>query len=351
MAIQYTAGNPLPYSVVGRVGFTNAARRKIDEHTRSLHNLPILNRWDRLDPLGPAERMFAGRGPNGQHQQGPAGALALDQHTGRAHHVSDQNIQQLICDYLNDIITLGEFLNCLSILFSTSWIDVILPKRLFIIWDEWIRALRQASTLFDGYLRRHPPGVPIANQATKLAKLLSSALSNLRVGHQVTDGALNQAIAPRLQRGMMDLIGYFVYRVSGAPNRPMLSVETSLISQTWDARFIAHPPPVTGGLIRVNNVFLGFSQGASQSVLISEENVNVNAPGPQPAGRVGANIVASTQDPIPYPGTQGSVRRSFYRIQRSACHCLSLPILGFILFYLGFTMFRGLVPAYSREDL
>ena len=351
MAIQYTAGNPLPYSVVGRAGFTNAARRNIDEHARRLHDLPILNRWDRFDPLGPAERMFAGRGPNGQHQQGPAGALALDQHTGRAHHVSDQNIQQLICDYLNDIITLGEFLNCLSILFSTSWIDVILPKRLLIIWDEWVRALGQASTLFDGYLRRHPPGVPIANQATKLAKLLSSALSNLRVGHQVTDGALNQAIAPRLQRGMMDLIGYFVYRVSGAPNRPMLSVETSLISQTWDARFIAHPPPVTGGLIRVNNVFLGFSQGASRSVLISEENVNVNAPGPQPAGRVGPNIVASTQDPIPYPGTQNSAMRGFYRIQRSACHCLSLPILAFILLYLGFTMFRGLVPAYSREDL
>ena len=44
MAIQYTAGNPLPYSVVGRVGFTNAAKRKIDKETRRLHNFPILNR-------------------------------------------------------------------------------------------------------------------------------------------------------------------------------------------------------------------------------------------------------------------------------------------------------------------
>lgn len=332
MAIIVNPNPPPLYIPSGRVGFTRDAKRLVDSSTRDLVGSSVLSI---SSPLGSAETAFVNRG--GVHQHG----LPVHQHTGRAHQVSDQNIQLMICDYLNGAIDYWTFLDRVSSLFLTSWIDVVVTPRLARIWYEWTRALFRAHVDVAASGQRRLAPADVARNATRLAELLSSSLANLRVGHQDTDGLLNQAIAPRLQRGMMDVVGRFVtYATRNPLGRDILSVETSILCHAWGGHFITHPPPVSAGAMVVGNVMLGFGGGAGAApfVLISEDMPTAGFPFVNGGGRPVATVVR----PVRYPGTSTSAGRACYRITRPAMQIFALVIVGLALYQLGHMAFRRL---------
>jgi hypothetical protein len=318
------------YKTQGRVGFGADAKTRVDTSTRDLVRKGL--------PVSGAEIAFANR--NLVHQQG----LPQTDHTGRAHQVSDQNIQLMICDYLNGVIDYWTFLDRVSSLFLTSWIDVVVTSRVARIWYEWTTALWQAHAHIAMGGLRGLTQAQIAVYATRLAETLSSSLANLRVGHQDTDGELNQAIAPRLQRGMMDVLGRFVaYITQNGLGGDVLSVETSILRHTWRAHFLNHVPPVANGAIVVDDVMLGFGPGGHGGppfILISE---NMPPAGGATHWNGGGRPVSTIVRPIYYPGTDSQTGRVCYRITRPAMQILAMVMVAMALYQMGVTVFRGLV--------
>ncbi|MBV8898507.1 MAG: hypothetical protein JOY92_00125 [Verrucomicrobia bacterium] len=243
----------------------------------------------------------------------------------RAHHIADSQIQQMVCDYMNNNITLLTLLDRLGVLYLTSWVDVVVTTRLFYIWRQWAESMMKTFGIALANLRGLTPDDQ-AKLATKLAAALSSSISNLRVGDQPTDSQLSQAIAPRLQRGQWDLIGAFVGWLSAQDLvQPTLSVETSLAVAVWGNHFVLHPLAAT--LHPVNNVFAGTLP--TGQILISEE---------RPA--TGARV-ATIAPPRLYPGTQGSTGYVI-RATRATMHLGVVVAILYLLYATGIAIVSSL---------
>ncbi len=267
------------------------------------------------NPLGPTERRYVLGTPH-QDLRGPGGVLITPgQGTMRAHHIADHEIQQMICDYMNGTINMITLFDRIGALYLTSWIDVIVTPRLFKIWLQWAAALAKTLRVMMSYVMGLAPARQ-ALYATFLSNTLSSSVANLRVGHQRTDAALGHAIAPRLQRGQYDLMGYFIGWLTGHNfAQPTLSVETSLAVTSWGGHFIGNPLAPGGRLVVVGNTFIG--PGAlPNSILISEQD-------PVPPA-----MTSTMAMPSQYPGASG---RGGYvlRATRSTIHlAVTLMVLG-----------------------
>ncbi|RSZ37248.1 MULTISPECIES: hypothetical protein [unclassified Variovorax] len=282
------------------------------------------------DPLGPVERGYDASRPH----QGAGG-----QGTMRAHHVADSRIQQMVCDYMNEYISLPMLMDRIGSLYLTSWIDVLLTPRIFTIYAQWGRALIAAFIVLTSQARAQLPAAQ-AVHGTRLATLLSNSVSNLRVGHGATDNKLGRALAPRLQRGQFDLIAYFIGWLNGHNfAQPTLSVETSIVSSVWGENFTTYPLVRTGGGRRgpptttiVGNVFLG-PTALGNHIYISEENP---VAGPE----------ASILMPQLYPGTSRPLSGYLLRATRATTH-LAVTIL--ILTLLGYKTKELVLPWLSSK--
>lgn len=294
--------------------------RSLTRHGKRLRNI-FVDIWSSFSKLmypylGPVERKFNFfQTMNAQQMM-------------RAHHISDNSIQVMICDYMNNRISFLTMLNRLSTVFMTSWTDVFLTPKFMVIWMQWIAALiagcglglskilGRSATLTYG-ISKQIQGLA----ATFLAKILSMSISNLRIGHKDTDSALGNAIAPRLQRGpdlVYEVLKYF-YPAPGNPRR--LSFETSVVKEVWNHHFtVLNPLPgrtYRGTLLAGNTVFYTPPSG---NILISEQS-----PGGFPLPAMGQ---ASIMLPPNYPGTTGNFARNFNRVARST---LQLVVVALII--------------------
>jgi hypothetical protein len=271
--------NPHPpptFIVHGRANASGFAKKTVDLTTGVMSRMAQpLGAWN---PLGPVEQGYS---PRSSHDT---------QNTMRAHHVADSQIQQLVCDYLNNQIGMMTMLDRIGVLYLTSWVDVIVTPRIFTIWLQWAGALAHSLAVGTSHFA-HLPNAQKASCADRLAKWLSSSIANLRVGDPPTDSALGRAIAPRLQRGQRDVLYYLVGVLSGYNfAQPSLSVETSLASFAWGGHFLNHALAPAGGLVPVGNVFMGPNVGGG--ILISEQRPLLG------------NAHAVVPTPQFYPGTQ-----------------------------------------------
>ena len=305
--------------VLGRTGFRRSIRPWVDGGTA----LTQRRAWW---AMGPAERAFDSA--RGHQAQG----------TMRAHHVADHQIQVMVCDYMNGQTSLPQFVNLLGTLYQTSWRDVVLPYRLLVIWQQWVAALQHTvHTALPRFVR-----LPLAQQerlANLLVDELSSSIANLRMGHGTSDGVLGDAVAPRLQRGILFPTNMWdvLYLFSNYHRQPTFSFETSLVLREWNPVFTAHPT-------RHANRAAGFSAngilairggaGGGPELVLSE---NLPAPG-QNAAVMAVNNLAY------YPGTQGAGRH-LQRLTRSASHIFPLLFLVFFLSYSLYSLSRSNVPA------
>ncbi|SOD30548.1 hypothetical protein SAMN05518800_6157 [Variovorax sp. YR752] len=270
-------------------------------------------------PLGPTESRYVHGTPHQNVTDRSTGVVTPGQGTMRAHHIADHEIQLMICDYMNGTINMAVLLDRIGALYLTSWVDVIVTPRLFKIWLQWSLALAKALTVITSQVVRLSK-TKQAEYATRLSEALSSSVANLRVGHAQTDVALAHGVAPRMQRGVYDLFGYFIGWLTGHNfAQPTLSVETSLVSSSWDSHYTGHLTAPSGTSVIVNNVFIG-PGGIPGSLFISEEDPL------HPATR-------STR-PVPqrYPGTTGLtgyVLRSTRSITHLGVIVLILTLLGY----------------------
>lgn len=289
MTIVVNPNPPPPFKVVGgRMDFVGDTKDYVDSSTATAQR--IFRPLGSLNPLSPVEKGFNPLVPH-QDLNPPHAPMIPGQNTGRAHHISDAQIQLMICDYLNNQISLATMLDRIGALYLTSWIDVIITPRLFRIWLEWCEALKQTMAVLVSQFRQRPRSEQ-ALAATQLASLLSNSIANLRIGDQPTDGALGRAIAPRLQRGQRDVLFYFIGWLSGHDfTRPSLSVETSLAAVSWGGHFTGHAFAPDRPWVAVGNVFAG--PGGGGQILISEQ---------RPLALANEALVATPQN---YPGTQG----------------------------------------------
>lgn len=301
MAIIVNPSPPPDYIVSGRIGASQSVKKWVDGRARQA----MLPTTAGYDPLGTMERLF------------DPGKTHASQGTMRAHHIADSSIQEMVCDFMNGQITRTQLLDMVGTLYLTGWIDVIVTPYIFMVWTQWAEANLDAFDLMISKMLKARK-VDLADTATRLCDTLSSSLSNLRIGHGVTDAALGNAIAPRLQRGQADLLGLFVAWLTGHDfSKPTYSFETSVVARTWGAQFIRHPPRLGAGLTIKNKVFVGPVGG--NRILISEEMPHPGAPR------------ATTATANFYPGTQGQSAYAF-RLGRATMHAGSaaLIVAGFV---------------------
>ena len=284
------------FEVQGRIGFDQSTRKLVNKYTGQMQKL--IPYW-----LSPVERSYDPLQPHNA------------QNTMRAHHIADSVIQQMVCDYMNGRISYPVLLDRLGTLYQTSWIDIIVTPRLMIIWRQWIRALTFASDITRSSLGTLTKDEQAA-LATRLARELSSSVANLRIGHGPTDQRLGQAIAPRLQRGVIisPVARFIAYLNRQSLHAPTFSFETSVAHKVWRPHFARYPLNVGGGFVQVGDVFVGPAAGG---ILISEEFP------------VGGAKLAIRPLPLQYPGTQGKLMY-FKRITRSSCHIF--PLLTIVTF-------------------
>lgn len=332
MAIIVNTTPPIPpyFKVDGRVGFDKSVRGWVDSMPLNSAGL-----GSGVNPLAPVERRYDPSRPH-QDNNGTPG-----QGTMRAHHVADHEIQNMVCDFMNGLIDTKTLFDRVGTLYLTGWIDVIVTPRIFKIWVQWAEAcvrschlmLSRANTGTLGWTRTKQ-----AEIATKLAKTLSSSIANLRIGHGVTDSTLEHAIAPRMQRGQIDILGWFLQICTGHDFKttPTLSVETSLASVAWGGHYIAHPPVVKPGYQLVNNVFVG--QIGAGNILISEQDP------------VLPNAVAVVPTPAYYPGTQGD-RRYMLRATRTTMHACTAIALIYFFIHLGYFLISSLGDEFASAEL
>jgi hypothetical protein len=286
----------------------------VDNSARLSRPLALLP--DSVNPIAPVERRYD---PSRPHQNLLGPPVVPGQHTMRAHHVSDRQIQQLVCDYMNGTISLGQLAEMIGTLYQTSWIDVLVTPRLLYIWGQWANALRQSLQLAATGLRGYTP-VQQAQVATQLCRMLSSSIANLRIGHDISDNTLGQAVAPRLHRGIGDLMHYFLRFAGGVPLRTVtLSFETSLVESRWGGRIAAHVTP-PGGYVLVNGVYVGTAPGGP--IVLSEQDP------------VALNPVATTVGmPRSYPLVNaGRVPQYCIRFTRATAHLLGMLVLLYGLY-------------------
>lgn len=304
MAIIVNPAPPPQFIVQGRVGFDKNSGKFVDKSTAWMGKAMHLS--GSLNPLGPTEKRYDPSQPH-QDLRGPGGVLITPgQGTMRAHHIADHEIQIMVCDYMNGVITLPVLLDRVGALYLTSWIDVVVTPRVFKIWLQWAEALSESFYLVAVQMASRSPARQAAI-ATELCKTLSSSIANLRVGHGQTDTALGHGIAPRLQRGQFDLLGYFIGWLNGHNfAQPTLSVETSLVAVTWGGHFMGHPLAPTGHKVVVSNVFVGPAAGGN--LFISEMDPTLPAQ------------TATIALPQRYPGAQTAKGGYVLRATRATLH-------------------------------
>lgn len=289
MAIIVNPNPPPAFMVSGRIGASQSVKKWVDGRARQAM-MPTKGGYD---PLGTMERMFD---PSRSH---------VSQGTMRAHHIADSQIQHMVCDFLNGHITRTQLLDMVGTVYMTGWIDVIVTPFIFKIWVQWAEANLDAFDLLVSKMAGGT-GVDLANLATKLCDTLSSSLANLRIGHDATDTALGNAIAPRLQRGQADVLGLFFGWLFGHDfSKPTYSFETSVAARVWGAQLVRHPPRLRAGLTIRDRVFVG--PVGNNTILISEELPRRNAP------------TSTIVRPNYYPGTQGSTAY-LLRVGRATTH-------------------------------
>ena len=325
------------FEVHGRIGQTRESKQQVDSSTATTQKLQALGP---ASPIAPVEARWDPSVPH-QDLRGAGGVvLSAGQHTMRAHHVADSQIQQMVCDYMNGTITLMHLLDRLGTLYLTSWVDVIVTPRMLSIWGQWMVAVGRAMNAAVSGLRRLTPTRQAAI-ATDLARHLSSSLANQRIGHDRTDQQLARAIAPRLHRGLGDLLYFFLRWHNNVPlNTRTLSVETTLVQRAWNAHFVAHPLnfPPGSGLIPIGNVFAGHLNpaGLGNVILISEQD-------PPPAIMGGAAPVRATvPTPQDYPTAMPLAGANGYYIVRgwrTAKDILAACFILYLLAMMGVVMF------------
>jgi hypothetical protein len=324
--------NPLPppqFIVQNRVGFDDWARVVVDNSARLARPLALLP--DSVNPIAPVERRYD---PSRPHQNRPGPPLVVGQHTMRAHHVSDRKIQELVCDYMNGVIPLSDLVDLIGTLYQTSWIDVVTTPRIFAIWVQWAEAIARALSLASSDLLRLSPAQQ-AVVATRLCGVLSSSIANLRIGHDTSDNTLGQAVAPRLHRGIGDLLHYFLRFIEGVPARTVtLSFETTLVENLWGGRIATHPVP--RGYAFVNGTYVGLAPAGP--IVLSEEDPTLG------------NAVATTVGmPPPYPMVATRPRLLYcIRFTRATLHAVGSLVVVYGLYRVA-KLLALVAPDYLRR--
>jgi hypothetical protein len=309
MSIEWSA--TAGYYVKGRANSSKFAQGVVDSTTVTLQQrVP--------SALGQAESAFK---PNLGHEK--LGSM-------RAHHVGDHVIQQAICDYLNaggGPSAFAEMLNKIGTLYQTSWIDLVVTQRIAVIWGQWVHALGSACLM--AFKQVVGTEQEIARSASDLARVLSSSVSNLRIGQAKTDHRLGDAIAPRIRNGevIFDLPFLFASWASGqlpALREPTLSFETTLVAQNWTPDFLAHPFRKAEDDIVINNVFVA---NKNREIFISERGPLIDQSKKNhkpPLAKIAADSIHN------YPGTDGWGLH-VQRIGRAFLHVLPLVVTGYFI--------------------
>jgi hypothetical protein len=308
MPIVFNPGPPPRFEVRGRNDFQQSTTLFVDRSTswlqRAMYPLGGYN------PLGLVEQRYLAGVPH-TGTTSKTGVSVPGQNTMRAHHVADHVIQQCVCEYLNKQITLGRFVDRIGTLYLTSWVDVIVTPRLFVIWAQWVSALAKVLAV----VAAQAAGLPQTRQlayGNSLALGLSNSVANVRMGHPLTDNALWHGIAPRLQRGQYDLLAYFFGWLGNHDfTKPTLSVETSLVADVWEDYFTNKPLFFQNkNRVVVGKVFVG-PANRPNAIFISEEDP------------VRPHKVAHRSLPQYYPGARG-VRGYVIRASRASFHATAV---------------------------
>ncbi|MEQ8708280.1 MAG: hypothetical protein RIC36_04760 [Rhodospirillales bacterium] len=167
------------------------------------------------------------------------------------HHLSFGDIEQMIVDYLNGVLSVNQFLVLVGAIFRPSWANLFYPPTLLKLTVQWALSIGRRLHL----IHRHHYGTPAqtAVAANQLVHVLNNTVANLRYGHRSTNRSIQGHFDLRLQRGAnIDPLMLVTLFYGWYVGRPVFSAESSALLNDWEAYARTGIPALPGGGLKLS---------------------------------------------------------------------------------------------------
>lgn len=167
------------------------------------------------------------------------------------HHLSFGDIEEMVVDYLNGVLSMNQFLVLVGAIFRPSWANLFYPQTLLKLTVQWALSVSRRIHL----IRRHHYGTPVqtAHAANQLVQVLNNTVANLRYGHRSTNRSIQGHFDLRLQRGAnIDPLMLITLFYGWYVGRPVFSAESSALLNDWENYARTGIPALPGGGLKLS---------------------------------------------------------------------------------------------------
>lgn len=151
------------------------------------------------------------------------------------HHISFYDIENIVVDFLNNKLSLNQFMILIGSISRPSWSNLSFPPTLMLLAAQWGLGIKQRfEVIFSHYSNRNPTNT--ATAANRLVETLNYTITNLRYGHASTNRSIGNHLDLRMHRGpSLDPIMIVNILIAWSCGRPgAYSAESSAMLNDWE---------------------------------------------------------------------------------------------------------------------